>query len=351
MTNDEKYMARTLQLARGGLKEVSPNPMVGSVIVCRDRIIGEGYHVRCGTAHAEVNAVNSVKEKKLLEQATLYVTLEPCSHYGKTPPCADMIIRNRIPRVVVGCVDPSEKVAGKGIERLRQAGVEVVTGVLEQECRQLIQRFVTFHTEKRPYILLKWARSQDGYLDKEREGGEAYRFSTPLSSMLVHKLRSEYDAILVGRRTAQLDNPSLTVRNWCGKNPVRICLDRDLRIGKECKLLDHTATTLIFTAQQKEREGQNEYVTVQFEGNIPGQIVAELYSRNITSLLVEGGARLLNSFLEADLWDEIVVETATVCLQEGVAAPVVSDKYLAEEFGFFGSSFKRYLRREGAILR
>ncbi len=262
-----------------------------------------------------------------------------------------MILRNRIPRVVIGCVDPSEKVAGKGIERLRQAGVEVITGVLERECRRLIQTFVTFHTEKRPYILLKWARSRDGYLDKEREGGEAYRFSTPLSSMLVHKLRSEYDAILVGTCTAQLDNPSLTVRNWCGKNPVRICLDRDLRIGSECKLLDHTAPTLIFTARQKEKEGQNEYVTVPFEGNIPREILAELYSRNITSLLVEGGAKVLNSFLEAELWDEIVVETAPVSLEEGVPAPVVSDKYLAEEFGFFGSSFKKYLRQHEGFLR
>ena len=212
MTQDEKYISRCIQLAKNGQCNTPPNPMVGAVIVYQDRIIGEGYHIRCGEGHAEVNAIASVKDESLLRQSTLYVSLEPCSHYGKTPPCADLIIRKGIPRVVVGCTDPFPLVSGRGIQKLRDAGVEVKVGVLEQECKDLIRRFVTFNLKQRPYITLKWAQSADGFIDVLRQEGTPVKLSSPLTSMYVHKLRAEHQAILVGRKTALLDNPSLTVR-------------------------------------------------------------------------------------------------------------------------------------------
>ena len=241
---EEKYMQRCIELAGNGLCNVSPNPMVGAVIVCDGKIIGEGYHIRCGEAHAEVNAIRSVKDESLLERSTIYVSLEPCSHYGKTPPCADLIIEKKIPRIVIGCQDPFSKVAGRGIQKLRDAGREVIVGVLEAECRQLICKFITFHTFHRPYITLKWAESQDGFIDLNRTAGNPVKLSTPLTSMIVHKKRSESDAIMVGTRTALLDNPSLTVRNWYGKNPIRIVLDKDLSLHqppplrRQCTYID-----------------------------------------------------------------------------------------------------------------
>ena len=215
---EEKYMRRCIQLAKNGLCNVSPNPMVGAVIVCEGQIIGEGYHIRCGEAHAEVNAIRSVKDPSLLKHSTIYVSLEPCSHHGKTPPCADLIIEKQIPRIVIGCQDPFSKVAGKGIQKLRDAGCEVIVGVLETECRELIRKFITFHTLHRPYIVLKWAESADGFIDLERTEGQPVILSTPLTSMLVHKKRAESDAIMVGTRTALLDNPALTVRTQSGAN-------------------------------------------------------------------------------------------------------------------------------------
>ena len=230
MTKDEKYIRRCIQLARNGMCNAAPNPMVGAVIVHNDRIIGEGYHARCGEGHAEVNAIRSVKDESLLQESTIYVSLEPCSHYGKTPPCADLIIRKGIPRVVVGCVDPFSLVSGRGIQKLKDAGIDVKVGVLEAECRQLIKRFVTFNTQQRPYITLKWAESADGFIDINREEGQPVVLSTPITLMYVHKQRAEHHAILVGRRTALLDNPSLTTRNWYGKNPVRLVIDKELTL-------------------------------------------------------------------------------------------------------------------------
>lgn len=226
MTQDEKYMKRCLQLARGGRRNAKPNPMVGAVIVARDRIIGEGYHVRCGEGHAEVNAFASVKpqDEHLLPEATIYVSLEPCSHYGKTPPCADLIIKKGVKRAVVGCVDPFAKVHGNGIRKLKDAGIDVEVGVLEEECKRLNECFFTFNTLRRPYILLKWCQTANGYLDDEYK---PLRMSTPYTQMLVHKLRSEYDAILVGRVTAERDKPQLNVRLWHGKDPVRLVIDKE----------------------------------------------------------------------------------------------------------------------------
>ena len=323
MTTDEKYIRRCRELASNGLCNAAPNPMVGAVIVHNGKIIGEGYHAKCGEGHAEVNAIRSVKDETLLKEATIYVSLEPCSHYGKTPPCADLIISKGIPRVVVGCIDPFSQVSGRGIHKLREAGIDVTVGVLEEECKNLIRRFVTFNTQKRPYITLKWAESADGYIDINRENGSPVVLSTPVTSMYVHKQRAEHKAILVGRRTALLDNPSLTTRNWYGKNPLRLVIDRNLTLPAELKLFDHSTPTMVFTEKQKNSEDNLEYVALDFSKDILPQICTVLYDRKIQSLLVEGGTTLLQSFIDSELWDEIFVEHSEKVLYEGVKSPII----------------------------
>lgn len=302
MTQDEKYMKRCLQLARGGRRNAKPNPMVGAVIVARDRIIGEGYHVRCGEGHAEVNAFASVKpqDEHLLPEATIYVSLEPCSHYGKTPPCADLIIKKGVKRAVVGCVDPFAKVHGNGIRKLKDAGIDVEVGVLEEECKRLNECFFTLNTLRRPYILLKWCQTANGYLD---DGYKPLRMSTPYTQMLVHKLRSEYDAILVGRVTAERDKPQLNVRLWHGKDPVRLVID------KEHPCFDG--------------------LDFSNSNDVPAQIAEWLYKRGMQSLMVEGGAKTLQGFIDAGLWDEIRVETVPVVVSGGTKAPHLDDELLA----------------------
>ena len=301
--------------------------MVGAVIVCDGRIIGEGYHIRCGEAHAEVNAIRSVKDESLLQRSTIYVSLEPCSHYGKTPPCADLIIEKQIPRIVIGCQDPFSKVAGRGIQKLRDAGREVIVGVLEKECQHLIRRFITFNTLHRPFITLKWAESADHFIDIERTNGKPVILSSPLSSMLVHKKRAEADAIMVGRRTALLDNPSLTVRNWYGHNPIRIVLDRSLSLPNDLQIFDGDIPTLIFTEKKRSEEKNITYITIDFSHNPLIQIMEELYQRKIQSLLVEGGSQLLQSFIDNGLWDEAFIEKCPSRLYSGVKAPEISDKF------------------------
>ena len=323
MTTDEKYIRRCIELASNGLCNAAPNPMVGAVIVHNGKIIGEGYHARCGEGHAEVNAIRSVKDESLLKESTIYVSLEPCSHYGKTPPCADLIISKGIPRVVVGCIDPFSQVSGRGIRKLRDAGIDVTVGVLEDECKNLIRRFVTFNTQKRPYITLKWAESADGFIDINRENGSPVILSTPITSMYVHKQRAEHKAILVGKRTALLDNPSLTTRNWYGANPLRLVIDRTLSLPSDLKLFDHTTPTLIFTEKDKAEEKNLEYITLDFSKDILPQILTVLYERKIQSLLVEGGTTLLQSFIDSCLWDEIFVEHSEIVLGEGVKSPVI----------------------------
>ena len=326
MTTDEKYMRRCIQLARNGLCNTPPNPMVGAVIVCDGKIIGEGYHVRCGQGHAEVNAIRSVKDETLLKRSTIYVSLEPCSHYGKTPPCADLIVSKGIPRVVVGCIDPFSLVSGRGICKLQDAGIDVTVGVLEDECRSLINRFVTFNTLHRPYITLKWAQSADGFIDVNRIGGTPEILSTPLSAMYVHKQRAEHKAILVGTNTARLDNPSLTVRKWFGENPLRLVLDRTLSLSTDLHLFDGSTPTWVFTDRSSVLESQTEnvcYKPIDFQGDVLRQVCDELYEQKIQSLLVEGGSVLLRSFIQAGLWDEIYVEHARRILGTGVEAPCV----------------------------
>lgn len=342
MKEEEKYMQRCIQLARNGLCNAAPNPMVGAVIVCDGKIIGEGYHVRCGEAHAEVNAIRSVKDPSLLKRATIYVSLEPCSHYGKTPPCADLIIEKQIPRIVIGCQDPFAKVAGRGIQKLKDAGREVVVGVLEAECRQLIRRFITFHTQRRPYITLKWAESADKYIDLLREGGSPVILSSPLTSMLVHKKRAEHSAIMVGTRTAELDNPSLTVRQWYGRSPVRIVLDRKLSLSPTLHLFDGSMPTLVFTESPHESKPNVEYIPTDYWLDVLPQIMETLYTRGLQSLMVEGGSTLLQSFIDAGLWDEAFVEEAPSSLLSGVKAPEISDKYSYVVEQSFGRSFRHY---------
>lgn len=281
LDTDKKYMRRCLQLAANGRANAKPNPMVGAVLVYGDRIIGEGYHIRCGGPHAEVNCFAAVAEadRRYIPEATLYVSLEPCSHYGRTPPCADMVVRQGVRRVVVGCVDPFAKVHGRGIQKLRDAGIEVTVGVLEAECRQLIRQFIIMNTRQRPYIILKWAQSTNGFID---DHFSPTMISNSFTQILSHKLRAESDAILVGRVTAERDHPQLTVRAWSGPNPERIVLSHDTPIE---------------------------------------QVLARLYEARSQSLIVEGGARTLQSFIERDLWDELRVEVAPVTIGEGTRAP------------------------------
>jgi len=300
MTDDKKYMARCLQLARHGELTTAPNPMVGAVIVHDGRIIGEGWHRCYGGPHAEVNAVRSVlpEDEHLLPQSTIYVSLEPCSHWGKTPPCAELLVEKGFRRIVVGCLDPNEKVAGRGIRRLQEAGAEVVTGVLENECRWLNRKFMTFHTLHRPYITLKWAESADGYIDRRREcadDGQPVHFSSPWTQMLVHHLRATHEAILVGRRTWELDCPSLTTRLWPGHNPKRIVLGSFTKPPAEDVSVVHSLDELCSPTDKT--------------------------TGTVQSVLVEGGAQTLQSFIDADLWDEAYIERTRVHLGDGIKAP------------------------------
>ena len=341
MTKDEKYIARCILLASNGINNAAPNPMVGAVIVHNDTIIGEGYHIRCGEAHAEVNAIRSVKDESLFKESTIYVSLEPCSHFGKTPPCSDLIIKKGIPKVVIGCIDPFSEVAGRGIEKLRNAGIEVVVGVLEKECQQLIRHFITFNTLQRPFITLKWAESADGFIDLERTDGHPYVFSSPLTSMISHKRRTEHAAILVGRRTALLDNPSLTARHWFGKGPIRLVIDKNLTLPKELSLFDGKTQTIVFTdKQQISNLPQTSYVAIDFRLNILPQIMKELYKQKIQSLIVEGGSMLLQSFIDAGLWDEAYIEKSDVVLVKGVKAPQFPKNYCFSKEKRMGHYFK-----------
>lgn len=303
MSVDEKYMARCIQLARNGEAGAPPNPMVGAVIVARGRVIGEGWHRQCGGPHAEVNAIASVADadRPLLREATIYVSLEPCSHWGKTPPCADLIVRHRIPRVVCGCEDPFAQVQGRGIQRLREAGCEVVVGVLEDECKHLNRRFITMHTLHRPWVTLKWAQSADGFIDRlraSRSDGPPVRFSDERTQTLVHRLRARHQAILVGRRTLELDAPSLTTRLWPGPSPLRCVLSRTLTPDAV------PDGFLVFSSVD--------------------HCLAELCRRQVQSLLVEGGAQTLQAFIDADQWDEAYVEKTRFSLGEGVDAPSIT---------------------------
>lgn len=344
---DELYMHRCLQLARNGIGNTAPNPMVGAVIVCDGKIIGEGYHIRCGEAHAEVNAIRSVRKPELLQRSTIYVSLEPCAHYGKTPPCADLIIEKKIPRIVIGCRDPFSLVAGKGIQKLLDAGREVKVGVLEKECLHLIRKFITFNTHKRPYVTLKWAESADRFLDIHRHNGQPVKLSSELSTMLVHKHRSESTAILVGCRTALLDNPSLNIRFWYGKNPVRVVLDRNLSLPQHLHLFNGAVSTLVFNEHKTTQDQASgiEYVKLDYSRNILPQIMETLYEHKLQSLLVEGGAHTLQSFIQAGIWDEAFVEHTSHLLHDGISAPVIPHGHPYTDISVLGTHIRHYLHQ------
>lgn len=330
---DELYMRRCMQLARCAAGSTSPNPIVGAVIVCDGRIIGEGYHIRAGEPHAEVNAVRSVSpaDREVFPRSTIYVTLEPCSHYGKTPPCCDLIIECGIGRVVIGTTDNNECVNGAGIARMKSAGIEVVVGVLDDECYRLNRPFFTSNRLSRPTVTLKWAQTADGYIDTARDGGAPLRISTPVSLVAVHKLRAMHDAILVGTRTAILDNPSLNLRYWEGRNPLRLVIDRAGTLPATLNLFDGSQRTVVYTANAVDgKYGKNvEQVVLDFSVDVIPQILSHLHSLKVQSLLVEGGAALLQSFIDSSLWDAARVEVNdSLHAGGGVAAPEIPASFL-----------------------
>lgn len=322
MSDEEKYMFRALELATLGRGLVSPNPMVGCIIVKDDRIVGEGWHRKYGEAHAEVNAVNSVRNKDLLNGSDVYVTLEPCSHFGKTPPCADLLSSLPIKKVIIAQEDPNPLVAGKGIAKLRSAGKEVITGVLEQEASEVNRRFLTYFIKKRPYIMLKWAQTADGFV--AREDGSSKWISNSLSRVLVHKWRSEEDAILVGRKTAEVDDPELTVRNWNGKNPVRVVIDSQCKLSSDLKVFNGAAETLIFNCHKNEEQDKNKFIKLNGSLDFLDEMLANLHSRKVQSLIVEGGSMVLNSFIRNNLWDEIRLFKSRTRFTNGIQAPALS---------------------------
>jgi diaminohydroxyphosphoribosylaminopyrimidine deaminase/5-amino-6-(5-phosphoribosylamino)uracil reductase len=322
--------------------------MVGCVIVHQGVIIGEGYHRKYGEAHAEVNAIHSVRSPELLSESTLYVTLEPCAHWGKTPPCADLLVEKKIPRVVIGAMDPNEKVAGKGLAILRAAGCKVISGYMEDICEQMNRRFTTFHRRRRPYIILKWAQTEDGFLDQDRteaDYGQPTWITNELSRMAVHKMRSDEAAILVGTNTAQKDNPSLTVRSWNGNHPLRMVLDRQGRLSPSLALFDRSTPTIVFTGEEQESVTDLEYVKVDFDADILSKMNDILHKRGIQSLLVEGGKSLLESYIKNELWDEARVFIGNTRFGSGVKAPVTS-WFLDKEEYLDDSLFRIYYREK-----
>lgn len=347
-SDDIKFMQRCLELAAKAEGLTYPNPLVGAVIVHNGKIIGEGFHIRAGAQHAEVNAINSVSDKSLLTSATLYVNLEPCSHFGKTPPCADLIISSVIPRIVIGTTDTSDNVSGQGISRLKKSGCEVKTGVLEEECRKLNRRFFTANEKKRPYIILKWAQSSDGYIDKVRGGNHkskpAWITGNP-EKVLVHKWRSCEQAILVGAGTVRADDPQLNVREWTGNQPVRVVLSRSGAVGQNSALFRTNGTFIVFTRNMNcDLPGA---VIIRLEEGIPSseQVVRYLFSKGIHSLFIEGGAEVLNHFISEGYWDEARVFTGEILYGEGVKAPALVNETLAERVYYSKSKLDIFIRK------
>ncbi|WP_282122202.1 bifunctional diaminohydroxyphosphoribosylaminopyrimidine deaminase/5-amino-6-(5-phosphoribosylamino)uracil reductase RibD [Algibacter mikhailovii] len=332
MTAHQIYIKRCLDIAKKGLGTTRPNPSVGCVIVHNNQIIGEGFTSKYGGNHAEVNAINSVTKTNLLKESTLYVTLEPCAHYGKTPPCSDLIIKHNIPRVVIGCMDDNEKVAGKGIKKLEDAGCQVIVGVLEKLCKIHHKRFFTFHNKKRPYIILKWAETNDGYIAPAiRDEQKPVWITNVFSRQLVHKWRTEEQSILIGTNTAIADNPSLTARDWSGNQPIRVVLDKEGKLPQNFNIFNKASSTISITKSD-----------IDFSQNIVEQICNLLYDKNINSLIVEGGTKTLQSFIDENLWDEARVFIGNTAFNSGVIAPKLSG-HLVSEVSILNDSLKTYL--------
>ncbi len=327
------YMQRCFELALEGAGSVAPNPMVGAVLVYNNRIIGEGFHEKYGEAHAEVNCIKSVSvsDHHLIQESTLYVSLEPCAHYGKTPPCSQLIIDHHIPKVVIACSDPFLEVNGKGIEKLKEAGIEVVLKVLEEEAKELNKRFFVFHQFKRPYIILKWAETANHFIASDTK--ERLLISNELSNRLVHRWRSEETAIMVGTNTALNDNPTLTNRLWTGKNPIRIVIDQHLKVPTTYHLLQNEAVTIVFNDLKNETDEQLIYAQLDFNKNIIEQIMSYCYTYPIQSILVEGGAKLLQSFIDSGIWDEArIIQNESLNIEAGLVAPILKEHVLEDRF-------------------
>ena len=320
---DEIFMNRALQLAALGNIFTAPNPMVGAVIVHEGKIVGEGYHRVCGEAHAEVNAIHSVSNPSVLSESTMYVTLEPCSHFGKTPPCADLIVKHNLKRVVICNLDPFEKVAGSGVKRLKEAGIEVESGCLEKQGRYLNRRFFCFHEKKRPYIVLKWAESKDGFIGKKNE---QVWLTGSISKQLVHQWRAEEMAILVGKNTAILDNPELTVRETAGNHPTRFVVDKNLEVPKDSKIYNGESNTTVLNSINTKQEKNVNYITINFESSLAKQVSKICFDRNISSIIIEGGANTLQQFIDSNFWDEARVFSTKKKLESGISCPKFNGK-------------------------
>ncbi|MCB9065890.1 MAG: bifunctional diaminohydroxyphosphoribosylaminopyrimidine deaminase/5-amino-6-(5-phosphoribosylamino)uracil reductase RibD [Chitinophagales bacterium] len=344
--NHEQYIRRCLELAERGKGYVSPNPMVGAVLVHNDVVIGEGWHKEYGGPHAEVNCLKSVspEHKHLITDSTMYVSLEPCAHHGKTPPCATRVVNEQVKRVVICNVDPFEQVAGKGIEILNNANIETTTGVLDDAGKWVNRRFFCYNEYKRPYIILKWAQTQDGFiapLNRER-----FQITNKQSTQLIHKWRTEEDAIMVGYNTAIHDNPELTAREWLGNNPLRIVLDKELKLSNDMKLFNNAAETWVLNKQQNDTVNNVSFVQMDFDKGVVHEVLAELYNARKQSLIVEGGAVLLQSFIDAGLWDEARVFTGDVILKEGIDAPVLANHTHAFDKAIAGDKLDVYINKE-----
>ena len=326
--HNHKFMQRALELAEMGRGHVSPNPMVGCVIVHNGQIIGEGWHRKYGEAHAEVNAINSIKDDSLLPESTVYVTLEPCAHHGKTPPCADLLVEKNVKRVVIGGIDSNPLVGGKGIERLEEAGIQVVANLYDKQVREHNVRFFTSIEKQRPFVILKWAQTADGYV--ARENFDSKWISNEQSRSLVHQWRAEEDAILVGKNTAKYDNPTLNVRSWSGKDPLRLVIDLNLELSSDLKLFDGSIPTVIYNTKQSLEQGQLIYQQVDSE-NLVAEILKDLHNRKIQSVIIEGGAATLATFINTGLWDEARIFTSKTQFKNGIKAPLITGKLVGSE--------------------
>ena len=344
MNDFERYMQRCIDLAKLGERRVAPNPMVGSIIVHHGKIIGEGYHQIYGGPHAEVNAINSVKDITQLSSSTLYVNLEPCAHFGKTPPCSDLIVEKKIPRVVIGTVDPFAKVAGKGIEKMKKAGIEVEVGILAKKCMELNRRFFTFHKEKRPYIILKWAQTADGFVDIDRdkhEFGQPTWITNEMARIAVHKQRSTESAILIGTNTALKDNPSLTLRDWYGEQPLRVVPDRKNRLPKNLNLFGNKAPTWILAPQPYPDQRKMTLISMNADRDTIDELLLSLHKEDILSVIVEGGPKMLQSFIDKRLWDEAHVYIGQLTFGSGIKAPVFEESPVRFD-RFYNSELRIY---------
>ena len=331
MNTHEKYINRCIELAKNGLGTTYPNPLVGSVIVYKDKIIGEGWHKKAGEPHAEVNAINSVKDKSLLSKATIYVSLEPCSHFGKTPPCSDLIVFHKIPNVVIGTVDPNEKVAGKGIKKLMEAGANVTIGILEDKCHDLNKRFFTFHNKKRPYVILKWAETSDGFIAPDEMNKNFHHeelkpvwITNIYTRQFVHKMRSEEQAILVGTNTVSIDNPKLNTRDFVGNNPIRIIFDKKNKISSKFNVKDSSVKTIFITEIDNLESSENcIYEVCKFDNELITSTLKIAQKHNIQSIIVEGGTKTIQSFIDDKIWDEAYIFKGKSIFNKGIKAPLI----------------------------